>query len=114
MTEVTHSARNTDELPLWAIEPWSEQPRKRFDEAALAELADSIKNDGLLEPIIVRPDQRRQPSSGRCVADPCWNGSASNEAGEGLDGFMVERLKRTVVRPSESSHAPMPRSMKKV
>lgn len=59
-----HSARNSDELPLWAIESWSEQPRKRFDESALAELAESIKLDGLLEPIIVRPIPKAQEQFG--------------------------------------------------
>lgn len=36
------------------IEPNRKQPRKRFDEAALMELADSISAHGLLEPIVVR------------------------------------------------------------
>jgi len=30
-------------------------PRKRFDDAYIAELADSIKNHGLIQPITVRP-----------------------------------------------------------
>ena len=34
--------------------PNPRQPRRRFDEAALAELADSIKEHGLLQPVIVR------------------------------------------------------------
>lgn len=37
------------------IEPNRDQPRKDFDEQALAELADSIAKHGLLQPIIVRP-----------------------------------------------------------
>jgi len=37
------------------IEPNRDQPRKDFDEQALAELADSITKHGLLQPIIVRP-----------------------------------------------------------
>lgn len=36
------------------IEPNKDQARKSFDESALAELADSISQHGLLEPIIVR------------------------------------------------------------
>lgn len=43
------------ELRLSEIEPNRDQPRKVFDEAALAELADSIKKHGLLQPITVRP-----------------------------------------------------------
>ena len=38
------------------IEPNRNQPRKDFDETALAELADSITNHGLLQPIVVRPN----------------------------------------------------------
>lgn len=41
-------------LHLSDIEPNRKQPRKRFDEAALMELADSISAHGLLEPIVVR------------------------------------------------------------
>lgn len=37
------------------IEPNKNQPRKTFDEAAIAELADSIREHGLLQPILVRP-----------------------------------------------------------
>ncbi len=42
-------------LPLSEIEPNREQPRKRFDAAALSELADSIKEYGVLQPLVVRP-----------------------------------------------------------
>ena len=36
------------------VEPNREQPRKNFDEDALQELADSIKQFGLLQPILVQ------------------------------------------------------------
>ena len=36
------------------VEPNREQPRKHFDEDALQELADSIKQFGLLQPILVQ------------------------------------------------------------
>lgn len=36
------------------VEPNREQPRKKFDEAALQELADSIKQFGILQPLIVQ------------------------------------------------------------
>ena len=36
------------------VEPNREQPRKKFDEDALQELADSIKQFGLLQPILVQ------------------------------------------------------------
>jgi ParB family chromosome partitioning protein len=37
------------------IEPNPDQPRRRFDDAALTELADSIAARGLIQPIVVRP-----------------------------------------------------------
>lgn len=42
-------------LPLSEIEPDKEQPRKKFDEEALGELASSIAEHGVLQPILVRP-----------------------------------------------------------
>ncbi len=42
-------------LPVAAIEPHPEQPRRHFDEAALDELAASIAARGVIQPIIVRP-----------------------------------------------------------
>lgn len=43
------------ELPLSHIFPDPEQPRKYFDAESLKELAESIKEHGLLQPILVRP-----------------------------------------------------------
>lgn len=48
------------EVMLSQIEPNRDQPRKDFDEQALNELADSIKEHGLLQPILVRS----KPSGG--------------------------------------------------
>lgn len=42
-------------LRLSEIKPNHEQPRKHFDEQALLELADSIREHGVLQPLIVRP-----------------------------------------------------------
>jgi ParB family chromosome partitioning protein len=43
------------EVPIGAIQPNSRQPRTTFDEESLHELAHSIKEFGLLQPIVVRP-----------------------------------------------------------
>lgn len=42
-------------LKIMDIEPNRDQPRKIFDEDALAELADSIAKHGVIQPLIVRP-----------------------------------------------------------
>ena len=41
-------------LKLSMVDPKSDQPRKYFDKAALEELSESIKENGLLQPILVR------------------------------------------------------------
>jgi ParB family transcriptional regulator, chromosome partitioning protein len=43
------------ELPVEAISPNPRQPRQAFDEEAMAELIDSIRTVGLLQPVVVRP-----------------------------------------------------------
>lgn len=49
-------ARNTlAELPIEQIRPSALNPRRTFEAEALQELADSIKEHGLIEPIAVRP-----------------------------------------------------------
>ncbi|MGH7704018.1 MAG: ParB/RepB/Spo0J family partition protein [Gemmatimonadales bacterium] len=45
------------ELAVASIRPNPFQPRRRFDDAALGELASSIEASGLLQPIVVRPSQ---------------------------------------------------------
>ena len=47
-------AEQTHTLPLSQIETCASQPRKRFDEEALADLADSIREHGIIQPITVR------------------------------------------------------------
>jgi ParB family chromosome partitioning protein len=42
------------EIPIDRIQPNTRQPRKRFDLSTLAELAESIKASGVIQPIIVR------------------------------------------------------------
>ena len=49
------SDNRIETLPLREIEPDPAQPRKTFDEETLAELAASISEHGLLQPIAVRP-----------------------------------------------------------
>ncbi len=41
-------------LPISQVEPGLKQPRKRFDDEALNDLADSIRTHGLIQPLTVR------------------------------------------------------------
>ena len=49
------SGTTQEELAIAEIQPNPDQPRKAFDEEELANLADSIRKEGLLQAIIVRP-----------------------------------------------------------
>lgn len=43
------------QLPVATLRPGKYQPRTRMDETSLAELADSIRSRGVIQPIVVRP-----------------------------------------------------------
>ncbi len=47
--------QNVVMLPLGEVEPNREQPRRDFDQETLLQLADSIREHGVLQPILVRP-----------------------------------------------------------
>ncbi len=51
-TELEQMGRN---LPLSLLKPGKYQPRTRMDEGSLYELAESIKAQGIMQPILVRP-----------------------------------------------------------
>ncbi len=47
-------ATDSTEIDPSLIEPCSVQPRIRFDDASLSELADSIRANGVVQPLLVR------------------------------------------------------------
>ena len=53
--EATSAANATATMPVTALQAGKYQPRTRMDEGALNELADSIRAQGLLQAILVRP-----------------------------------------------------------
>src|SRR5690242_6676412 len=64
-------------LPVETIHPNPRQPRKRFDHEATSALADSIRAQGLVQPVVVRP---RQAGGYELIAgERRWR--ASREAG---------------------------------
>ncbi len=52
--EKEHTEGQISTLKISMVDPKSDQPRKYFDKEALEELADSIVQNGLLQPILVR------------------------------------------------------------
>jgi ParB family chromosome partitioning protein len=84
-------AANGDiEVPVNLVEPNPHQPRREFDADKLRELADSIRSEGLLQPILVRP----------------VNGKFQLIAGERRwRAFQLLQLKQIPVRISEAANA---------
>lgn len=54
MSQMAPEDDNQRELPLGSMVPNRAQPRTHFDEAALLELAESLKQHGMVQPIVVR------------------------------------------------------------
>ncbi len=65
-------------LKLTQLQPGKYQPRTRMDEGSLYELAESIKSQGVMQPVLVRPVGATATKSSRasaaCVppASPVW------------------------------------------
>jgi ParB family transcriptional regulator, chromosome partitioning protein len=53
--EGSPSSETPQQLPLDRLHPNPDQPRRHFGESELAELAESIREHGVLQPILVRP-----------------------------------------------------------
>lgn len=97
------------------IVPNQRQPRTHFDEAALDELAESIKEHGILQPLIVRPisegkyeliaGERRLRASQRAGLEevPALVRAASAQGS--LELALIENLQREDIGAMESARA---------
>ncbi|MDL2316263.1 ParB/RepB/Spo0J family partition protein [Desulfovibrio sp. OttesenSCG-928-A18] len=105
-------------LLLIDIRPNPLQPRKNFDDAALRELADSIKSQGLLQPLLVRPLSGSETGKYEIVAGerrwraaslaglrevPVFIRSLTDE--ETLLAGLIENLQREDLNPIEEARA---------
>ncbi|MDX2234791.1 MAG: ParB/RepB/Spo0J family partition protein [Hyphomonadaceae bacterium] len=62
-------------IPIDLIQRNPNQPRKRFDESDLSELADSIRARGVLQPILVRPAPGAPDRIEIVAGEPRWRAS---------------------------------------
>lgn len=100
-------------LRISEIEPNRSQPRKEFDEAALADLADSIREHGVIQPLLVRP----LPTGGYQLVAGERRWRASRMAGlsevpvvirelsdhETMELALIENLQRQDLNPMEEA-----------
>ena len=96
------------------IIPNRSQPRKRFDESKLQELAESIREKGILEPLIVR---RTDQGYELMVGERRWRAAQKAglkevpvlvkevEKGEALEISLIENLQREDLNPIEAAEA---------
>lgn len=106
------------ELPLDSIHPNRKQPRVEFNEDELAELVHSIREIGVLQPVVVRPSQEGGTTSYELVmGERRWR--ASREAGmesipaiirstlddDLLRDALLENLHRSALNPLEEAAA---------
>ena len=109
----TESSEKTVTLRIGDIEPNRDQPRKQFDDEALAELASSIAQHGVLQPLLVRP----LPGGGYQLVAGERRWRASRLAGlqevpvvirelndrEAAELAMIENLQREDLNPMEEA-----------
>lgn len=124
-TELPSPLGEVKKIHINDIHPSPMNPRKTFDEPTIAELAESIKQHGLLQPITVRPvtttddvagnyeivmGERRFRAWKKNMSDPkfpmeipCIVRMMSDE--EALDAMITENLQRKDVDPIEEAFA---------
>ncbi|MEW5814590.1 MAG: ParB/RepB/Spo0J family partition protein [Spirochaetota bacterium] len=101
-------------VPLNKIEPSTNQPRQAFDEETLSELADSVREKGILQPILVeKKDDRfkiitgerrfRAAKKAGLTAIPAIVKSFSEE--EKLEIALIENIQREDLTPMEEARA---------
>jgi ParB family chromosome partitioning protein len=102
------------EIPVEEIRPNPDQPRKRFDDDALRSLADSIRERGVLQPIIVRPSANggfeliageRRWRAARLAGQPRIHAliDASVESAGSLELALIENVVREDLTPIEEA-----------
>jgi ParB family chromosome partitioning protein len=102
------------ELPIGAIRPNPYQPRDRFDEEGLGALADSIREVGLLQPVLVRPagdgfeliaGERRWRAARRAGLAAIPAIVRATDDRKALEQALVENLQRDDLNPLEEAAA---------
>ncbi|NPV08980.1 MAG: ParB/RepB/Spo0J family partition protein [Anaerolineae bacterium] len=114
------AADASQEIPTAAICPGPHQPRRGFDDEKLAELADSIRQHGVLQPVLVTPLPSPTPDGAcyRLVAgERRWRAALlaglerlpaivrELDERESLEVALVENLQREDLNPVEEARA---------
>lgn len=113
-TAPSASTKAIQSIEVALIQPHPEQPRRHFDEGALAELADSIAKRGVIQPIIVRPHgggfqivagERRWRAAQRAQMHRIPAIVRDFDEAETLEIALVENIQREDLNPIEEAEA---------
>jgi ParB family transcriptional regulator, chromosome partitioning protein len=108
------SSKAIQNIEVALVQPHPEQPRRHFDEGALAELADSISKRGVIQPIIVRPHgggfqivagERRWRAAQRAQLHRIPAIVRDFDEAETLEIALVENIQREDLNPIEEAEA---------
>lgn len=102
-------------VPVSAIVPNPQQPRQHFDEEALGRLAESIRREGLMQPVVLRPaegggyelvaGERRWRAAGRAGLSEVPAFVKSLDDGQLAEWALIENLQREDLNPIERAEA---------
>jgi ParB family chromosome partitioning protein len=103
------------ELSVELIAPNPAQPRRRFDDETLDALADSVRERGLLQPVLVRPrtggryelvaGERRWRAAQRAGLDTVPALVQARDDAQTLEAALVENMARENLNPVEEARA---------
>lgn len=107
--------KETDQIDINKIEPNANQPRKNFDEDALNDLADSIKQHGLIQPLVLKKGKKglyqiiagerrwRAARIAGCKTVPAIVKEYSEQ--EVMEIALIENIQREDLNPIEEAEA---------
>ena len=111
---IPSGARSLEELPTELIRPNPAQPRKSFDQSSIATLAASIRQLGLLQPVVVRATgqgdyqivmgERRWRAAQRAGLTTVPAVIVETDDRGALERALVENLHREDLSPIEEAH----------
>ena len=115
--QVSKKTRDVEIVSLTDIEPNPDQPRKRFTPEEVASLAASIREKGILQPILVRPSPREGARYEIVAGERRWR--AAQQAAlhevpvlvqqfsdtEALEVALIENIQRVDLNPMEEAES---------
>lgn len=123
MSDVAENTEDTDQpprasdkiLPIERVQPNPEQPRRDFHKSALEDLAASIREKGIIQPLIVRPSPRKSGDFEIVAGERRWRAAQmaklhevpvlvrNFDDGEVLEIAIIENIQRADLNPVEEA-----------